>query len=627
MAMVHDAGIVLPMTEILNLARPPFDALSPTQQQLLQQHVDLIYFRAGDEIARSDSAPATQSLYVILKGRVAQYSTAQAEPHSEYASEDIFAAFIRPDPHVLTRFQAEEDTICFILPQPIFQQLSGENPAFGHYFTAMLTARSPDHDPALPPSMAEFLLQPIHPAMLNDVLIVHPTESIQAVSQQMFIRKTDCALLQQQGHWHILTRTTLLQALTQENRSLNDPVTLLPRPPLQRVALGESLFNAMQLMMRHNIKRIVVVDEQQHPCGILPLTHILSLFSTHTHALAMRIRRARSIDDLIIISQQLPTLLNSLHHNDVHIRVLCQLLSSLNELLIEKTFNLTLPAAIQPSVCLFVLGSEGRREQLLKTDQDNALVISEDLHWPTRQADLERFRNALCQLGYPPCPGNVMVSNPAWVKTTVEWQQAISTAAARGHADDLLWLAILCDMQAVAGTPALLAPVQQALHEQFRIYPLLPAGLCRTALLFEPPLNLFGQLRDNEDGLDLKRRGLFPLMHGVRVLAAEAALDSHNTLERLQALSNLGVLSADFADDLAAAFRLLLRLRLSSLLQHHQLQRDHVLTGQLTPPPRQNNGQLRLEQLRHRERDLLRHAFQVVHLFQQWLARRYAIQV
>lgn len=616
------------MTDILNLARPPFDLLSPAQQQMLQQHMDLAYFRAGDEITRSDSTLDVQSLYVILKGRVAKYSAVHAEPHSDYTEEDIFAVFIRPDPHTLTRFQAEEDTICFTLPYRIFQQLCCDNPNFSHYFTAMLTARSPDHDPALPPSMAEFILQPIQPAMLSEVLIVDEQQTLQTVSQLMFARKTDCALHQHQGQWHILTRTTLLQALTQENRQLTEPVALLPRPTLQKVQLGDSLFNAMQRMMRYNIKRIVVVDEQQQPCGILHLTQILSLFSTHTHALALRIRRARTLEELILISAQLPMLLNTLHHNDVHIRVLCQLLSNLNELLIEKIFMLTIPETIQPQVCLFVLGSEGRREQLLKTDQDNALVIAEALDWPTQQADLAHFTAALGQLGYPPCPGNVMVNNPQWVKTTSEWQQAIHQAAARGQADDLLWLAILCDMQAIAGEPTLLEPVQQTLHEQFRTYPLLPAGLCRTALLFEPPLNLFGQLRTREDGLDLKRRGLFPLMHGVRVLAAEASLESHNTLERLQALTNLGVLSAAFADDLAAAFRLLLRLRLHAQLQHA----PSPLAQQNKEPPPTNvaissSTSLHPTQLRHRERDLLRHAFQVVHLFQQWLARRYAIQV
>ncbi|MBO1109774.1 CBS domain-containing protein [Plesiomonas shigelloides] len=616
------------MTDILNLARPPFDVLSPAQQQILQQHVDLTYFRAGDEITRSDRPLDAQSLYVILKGRVAEYSTAHSEPHNDYTGEDIFAAFIRPDPHTLTRFQAEEDTICFTLPYRIFQQLCSDNPDFSHYFTAMLTARSPDHDPALPPSMAEFILQPIQPAMLSEVLTVDEQQTLQAVSQLMFARKTDCALRQHQGQWYILTRTTLLQALTQENRQLTDPIALLPRPTLQKVELGDSLFNAMQRMMRHNIKRIVVVDEQQQPCGILHLTQILSLFSTHTHALALRIRRARTLEELILISAQLPMLLNTLHHNDVHIRVLCQLISGLNELLIEKTFALTIPETIQTQVCLFVLGSEGRREQLLKTDQDNALVIADDLNWPTQQADLARFTTALCQLGYPPCPGHVMVSNPQWVKTVSAWQQAIQQAAARGQADDLLWLAILCDMQAIAGEATLLTPVQQTLHEQFRTYPLLPAGLCRTALMFEPPLNLFGQLRTSEQGVDLKRRGLFPLMHGVRVLAAEAGLESHNTLERLQALTSLGVLSADFADDIAAAFRLLLRLRLhaqlhaaspSSAEQSTELASAHTATSL--------SAALQPAQLRHRERDLLRHAFQVVHLFQQWLARRYAIQV
>src|SRR3546814_14337985 len=105
-------------------------------------------------------------------------------------------------------------------------------------------------------------------------------------------------------------------------------------------------------------------------------------------------------------------LVRSLNVNGTRIPYMMELVSALNSRIMGRIFELVVPVELRDRVCLLVMGSEGRREQLLKTDQDNALVLADDLDWPARPAAMDRFRSAPPKAGYPPCPARVLVDNP-----------------------------------------------------------------------------------------------------------------------------------------------------------------------------------------------------------------------
>ena len=286
---------------------------------------------------------------------------------------------------------------------------------------------------------------------------------------------------------------------------------------------------------------------------------------------------------------------------------LMKLIATINEQLIAKAFALVIPPEVQDNVCLLMLGSEGRGEQILKTDQDNALILPEGLAWPTQAADLAEFSALLERLGYPLCPGQVMVNNPAWVKTGSEWQSAIACACTTAKEDELLWLATLADAHPIAGDRQLHLPVARALREQLMDRRDLLAEMVRPAVAFHAPLTLFGRLEQPPEGLDLKRGGLFPLVHGIRMLALEAGILETSTLGRIDALVAADRLSADYGSNLAEAFRLFIRLRLRSQLKG-------------------GNSRVQTSELSHSERDLLRQALHQVKKFQQWLTLHFRLR-
>ncbi|MGL5389851.1 MAG: putative nucleotidyltransferase substrate binding domain-containing protein, partial [Shewanella sp.] len=337
------------------------------------------------------------------------------------------------------------------------------------------------------------------------------------------------------------------------------------------------------------------------------LTHVLGLFSTHSHVLTLRIARADTEAALEAVAREQQQLTRALFAQGIHTAFLMKLIATINEQLIAKAFSLVIPPDIQHKVCLLMLGSEGRGEQILKTDQDNALILPEHLAWPTQAADLQAFSQLLERLGYPLCPGQVMVSNPAWVKSVPQWQSTITQACLFASEGQLLWLATLADAHAIAGDRSLLPPVARELRSQLAERQDLLADMVRAAVAFETPLTLFGRLEQRPEGLDLKRGGLFPLVHGIRILALENAIEDTATLGRIDALVAKGRLSPGLGANLAEAFRLFIRLRLHSQLKG---------TG----------GLIAVHELSHAERDMLRQALQQVKKFQQWLCVHFRIR-
>lgn len=594
------------MTTLFNFARPPFDSLSAEERQRLAQSLSICYFRAGQVVLNAGDVPP--GLYLVIKGAVEE-----SAPHhhfGDYGVDDLFDVRAQFDGRCRHSFTALEDTLCQLIPRHTFLALCEQAPTLASYFTANLVERQQQQEQREQlgqKNLAEFILTRIEPGHLQAPLVVENRLSLLAATEAMVAKGTDCLLYPApDGSLTLATRKTLLHALTLKGLPLTAPLAVLTPTPLIGLPLGSYLFDALLLMTRHRIKRLVIW-QQGEVAGILQLTQVLGLFSTHSHVLTLRIARAESQPALEAVAREQQQLTRSLFGQGIHTAFLMRLIATINEQLIAKAFALVIPPEVQDKVCLLMLGSEGRGEQIQKTDQDNALILPAGLHWPNQQADLAAFSALLERLGYPPCPGQVMVNNPSWVKEVNEWQQEIERACVNAGEADLLWLATLADAHPIAGDRSLLPPVARKLREQLADRQDLLAEMVRPAVAFHAPLTLFGRLERAPDGLDLKRGGLFPLVHGIRMLALEATILETSTLGRIEALVACDRLSASYGANLAEAFRLFIRLRLRSQLKG-------------------GDSRVQVSELSHGERDLLRQALHQVKKFQQWLTLHFRLR-
>ncbi|MCG6268142.1 DUF294 nucleotidyltransferase-like domain-containing protein [Vibrio furnissii] len=606
------------MPDKFNMQSPPFDRLTASQQQSLRAALDVAYFREREVILHSGQ-PCTH-LHVLIKGTVEERAADGKEIYAHYAHDDLFDVRAIFEGSTKHHYVALEDTLSYLLPQSVFMTLYHENGQFAAYFDNNLAKRQALIEAAQQQkNIAEFILTKVDHSIYLAPMLLTPEQPLQAVTQRMKDHGVDAALVQLDANdprlqdspahpYAIVTRTNMLHAVMLDGVALDAPVGDIATFPVLHVDEGDFLFNAMVMMTRQRVKRLMVCEGHQ-AVGMLDMIQILSAFSTHSHVLTLAIARASSIEELALASNKQRQLVESLLSRGVRTRFVMELISAVNEQIIEKAFELVVPPALHDHCCLIVLGSEGRGEQILKTDQDNALIIKDGLEWHQCQPVMNQLSHTLLQLGYPLCPGKVMVNNPKWVKSQTAWKHTLTEWVKAASPERVMDIAIMADAHAVAGNTDLLAPVKAHLHQLMADQELILTEFTRPALNFSVPLTLLGNVKHSKSGLDIKQGGIFPLVHGIRALSLEHHIAVNNTFERIEALVKQKVLEQETGDNLSEALKQFFKLRLAQ-----QLSNQH------------SANTLDLKQLDRAERDLLRHSLHVVKKFKQWLGYHYQIR-
>jgi CBS domain-containing protein len=378
---------------------------------------------------------------------------------------------------------------------------------------------------------------------------------------------------------------------------------------LVSVNADSELFEALLLMIRHRVHRVLVRDGAA-VVGVLSQLDLMSFVSNHTHLISLQIEQAECVADLKAAALQMDGLVSLLHGGGIKVEVIASMVRVLNAQVFARLWSFIAPADLVRNSCLLVMGSEGRGEQVLKTDQDNALLLRDGFVCEGLPAIAERFNAALIEFGYPRCPGNIMLTNPLWRAPLAEFRQNIRGWIYGADAEGPMHLAIFMDAVSVAGDPTLLHQAKRFVQD---ILPDNDAFLARFASaveLFTETAGwwarLTGQRSRDEPNFDLKKLGTFPIVHGVRSLALQAQVSALSTAERLRTLVDAKRLDADMARDLVEALHFLMGLKLKNNLYQRQL-------GQ----PASNL--VRLSALSTLDRDRLKECLAIIKRFRQYL--------
>ena len=593
----------------------PFTLLSERARHRLNQGMDLAYFEKGDIIL--DAASPSDYVYVVHKGSVAELDVNAPAGRSQvgvYAAGDLFGAISVLNGKSRYRFRCEEQTLCHLVPGKLFLELCDSEDEFGRYFRQSLAEKSQRlaerREGGV--TLAGFMLARVEQCM-REPMIMSAQASLRDAVETLKRHGVDSVLIEVAGQFAIVTKTDLLTALVIDGNSADDPLSAVAETHLVTALPEDYLFSALTLMTRHKVARVVVMTHG-HPVGVVELTDVLSFFSSRSYVVGLEIEKATDLDALRLASERLPELVQALMAQGVKMRFAMDLLAALNGRIMAKAFEMVIPAD-QHSACLIVMGSEGRGEQILKTDQDNGLILGDHQDWPRCSIDAHRFTETLLTLGYPPCPGNVMVSNPEWVGTQSQWRERIYEWAGDAGGEGMIRITTLVDAHCVAGSAHLLDEIRQTLFDRCSDDEVFLRHFARPVLQFATPLNLFGSLKKPQHGIDIKKGALFPLVHGVRAMALQHRIEETSTLDRLEKLVAVGALEARFAEDLGEAMELFSELRLN-----HQLENLH---GEATEIP---SNHIVVQRLSSLERDLLRDALHLVSDFKQRLSRRFHLE-
>lgn len=432
-----------------------------------------------------------------------------------------------------------------------------------------------------------------------------------------------CRLLAQQGLTATLVRdgarlgmfttTDLRDALLRSEPPAALAVREVARFELIDVHPDAELFEALWLMVRHRVHRLLVRDGDE-VLGVIGQLDLVSFVANHSHIVAVQIDEAQSLADLKAAAGRIDALVTLLHDGGMRIERIARLVGALNLRLMERLWRLLASPELVANSCLLVMGSEGRGEQILKTDQDNALLLR-DGYEPPELADIAaRFNAALAEFGYPPCPGGIMLTNPLWRGSVGRFRETLRDWIYSPDPQGPMQLAIFFDAAAVAGDATLLQSLRLYLDGILAGSDAFLARFAAAADQFDEPQSLWSRLtaRADEQPLDLKKLGTFPIVHGVRALCLQHGVREPGTAARLRLLVERGLLDAGLGRDLLEALHFLMELRL-----RHQL-RDRaagLAPGNLVQP----------SALSTMERDQLKDALAINKRFRALLRQRFRL--
>lgn len=603
------------MSDAFDFSVSPFDRLTPEQRQRLVAALDLgVYVRDGVILSRDEPADC---LFVVRQGLVHERRGGEVVAvHGAHDSFDLQALFSDGQAR---SFVAAEDTLCDLVPRPILLELEHENAAFGaliqQEFADRLSALANERSNR---ETAALTMARIRQAYLHPPVFVEAGASLRDAAAAMKRNQASSVLVREGdpknggpesgGRIGILTGTDLRDLVVLEGRPVDSPVGPLARYELLALDRDDLLFNALILMTKHSVRRLVIT-EQGEIAGLLEQTDLLAVLSNHSQVIALRVDRAATPEDLGRASQDIVGLIRTLHGTGVKVSFIADLVTELNRKIFRRLFELLAPPDLLANACLIVMGSEGRGEQLLKTDQDNGLILRDGYDCPSLSQVTDAFTRHLVEFGYPPCPGRIMVSNPDWTRPLAQYKDSLFHWIHRPDEAAQMNLAIFYDAAAVAGDAALLAEAKGYLLGRLQDNQMFFTAFARPALAFDTPSGLFGGLfeRRRNEAVDIKKAGIFPIVHGVRALALEKHMAETNTTERIWALADQGVLDRSVAGELADAFTFLSTLRLKAGL-------DGSVSGT------QTDNLVRTETLGKLDRDQFKDCLALVKKFKELLA-------
>ncbi|MBW2705626.1 MAG: cyclic nucleotide-binding/CBS domain-containing protein [Deltaproteobacteria bacterium] len=595
----NELGIEIPNQRMLEFLRsvPPFDTLGTSALTHLISQMEMAYFPGGQRIV-SKGDRTFQHLYIIQKGS-AKLSLIDDEGEDllvDVRGEgDYFGATsLLQDKPAMFDISVGQDLICLMLPAENVRQLVNSYPVFERYFsfslartikavrqTAEFQCPYPIGQSAI--SLEAFLTgKRVTDLMNKNLLTCAPYISVQSAARMMAQHHVSSVVVTGNGLYPlgIMTDNDLRTKVLAAGLSPEVAVAGVMSQPVQTVSPEADAFDALLTMSRHGVRLLVVV-ENDRMVGIIS-EHDLQMEAGSSPLLVIgEIRRTNSLDTLVGLRYKINSVLEMMLRWGGPVKQLVALITELNDRLTIRILELVEEEMERegfgkPPVPYgwLAFGSEGRKEQTLYTDQDNALFFAlqpdgdaaECKKWFLQFA--QRVVAYLVRSGIPECPGGVMASNPQWNLPEDRWLDTFLGWIKDPSPEPLLMASIFFDFRPIyAGTnfPYLL---EDQLLKTIRKSGLFMRFLAKNALINRPPLGLLKRFVVEKSGehknkFDLKQRGLTPVVDAARVLSLSLGIKTQNTHERLAEINRLGIIDNNFHADLQEAYEFLIYLQIS----------------------------------------------------------------
>lgn len=602
-------------------AHAPFDQLPIETLQQLPKSLTIRYLRRGQPFPPVDAEPA---IYLLRQGAI-ELRNQQGVLVEKLAEGELYTASCdQTADSIKFKGVTAEDSLLYSLPCAQFHELCQGNSAFGTHFYASLRQRlqrvlhTLQQQPAQQNTLLEVevgqLISRAPVTATPDMLIV---DAAKLMTEE---RLSSLLVVENEKLCGLLTDHDLRSRCIAKRIDTNQPVRSIMTTQLQTISTHMQTADALLLMNQHNIHHLPVVENDKL-VGIISSTDLIRQQSSSPVHLVRRIHNAQDVDELAAASQLLPGLQQQLVSSQTSCYRIGQIISSIGDAITQRLIKLAqleLGESPIPYVWLAV-GSLARQEMSVNSDQDNALLLSDEYNEQSHGAYFDKLARFVCDglatCGISYCPGDVMASNPQWRQPLKVWHEYFIDWVKTPNAKDVMLACNFFDLRALAGNHELFKQLFPAAVELARKNQIFLAYLAANATRHTIPLGFFRQFvlvsdGEHRDRLDLKRGGVMPITELARLFALTAGVTTVNTYERLQHATKNNALSQEGAADLRDALEFINTIRL-----RHQVQ---MYTQGL---PMDNY--LNPEEISQIERQSLKDAFAIIRDMHSMLSQRY----
>ncbi|MGJ5640868.1 DUF294 nucleotidyltransferase-like domain-containing protein [Formosa sp. S-31] len=550
---------------------PPFDLLSKEQLLDISKEVKIKYLDKENTIYRANTALHDQ-FYMIYKGAVKlkKVINDKLETIDKFDEGDVFG--LRPlfahENYAITAI-TEEETILYCIPIDIFKPIIEQNKQVNQYLIESFASNTEnpfsnefekklhlDDEVKLDFSKELFEMQPVR--LVKNVVTTKKETSIREAAKLMSTHNVGSIIIEEKEcPIGIITDKDLRIRVATGDYAIDDTVAAIMNSPVLCYNRNITIAQAQITMMKHKINQIVVTkDGTPHSkiVGVFSEHDIIVMKGTNPSVLMKAIKRANSTKELKRIREKIMMLLEGYIQQNIPLTHINNIIFELNDATIKRVIERCIDKLDQAPPVKFAwmsLGSQGRKEQLLHTDQDNAIVfenVDADHLEEVRTYFLtlaKKVNKRLKNIGFAYCPGEMMAKNPRWCLSLEEWETQFSDWTKETGDDELLLCSIFFDFDITYGDAALTNALSDHIMEITRNNMIFLSKLGASSLRSPSPLGFFRQFLVEQDGehkdfFDLKKRAIMPVTDAGRLLALHYQTKNiNNTAERFEKFAEL----------------------------------------------------------------------------------------
>lgn len=579
----------------------PFTSINSTNLLEIAQSINVIYLEKNDYLFKVNDQ-THKTFYMVASGAIGLTITSDSDDILIDKCDEGDIIGLRPffaKDNYLMNAKAREESIVYAIPIEVFKPIVMQNSNVLNFLLQSFASntRNPldkNHKGKL---LSENVIyndstneiqyyQPIR--YTKNAVTASSTEIVKNIALIMTNKKIGSIIIHNEGlPIGIVTDKDLRSKIATGRYSIETTIDKVMSSPVITVTENLSIVEAQIMMLKYNVGHLCVTkDGTSHSqiSGIISEHDIVVAQANNPGVLLKQAKRAQNTGDLKNIREKVSDLIQHSIDKNIPIKHICSIVSEINTAITRKAIDQTIEKLGTPPPCSFSwinIGSQGRKEQLLLSDQDNAIIF-EDVSDERYDEVKEYFLNLggivtkkLNKIGYSFCEDNMMASNPLWCKSISDWKNQFKTWILNPREKQDVISTLFFDYDFVYGNDKLVKEITDTIFEHSKDNQLFLAYLGSEALKNPPPLGFFRQFLVESDGehkdtFDIKRRALLQLIDAARILILDHGVKNiNNTASRFAKLAEIEPLNATIYEACEEAFLELVKFRTEEGLMHN----------------------------------------------------------